>query len=485
MSDNSSSGSAPNGASVGGVRVRIFGRTDVGMIREHNEDNFLIADLTQNIRSMRPEVRTHVVGERGTLFAVCDGMGGAAAGEIASKMAVDTVHEVMQGGPPITTRDQFAQRVQQSICEAGSRIFLSAKSNRAQRGMGTTSTVAGVFQKTLFFGQVGDSRAYLFRDGRIKQITKDQSLVSKLIEAGQLTEEEAETYEHAHIILQALGTADTVTVDLSYMDIRQGDALLLCSDGLSGLITSEAMREVLATIDEPVDACKRLTDLANEAGGHDNITVIVARFDGDVPPMGDEDKVFGYQPYVITTPVEDEQMGRAAGRIKGADAPPPGKDVKHAASMRPPAMSPTAPAAMTPGPTSSSEDPPRASVRPVNGSSDDSMGDIAAAEQPKSGRVALVVFLFAVALGVLATAALVYYRKSEASRAAAAVSASAASATASASAAAASASASAASATPSGGTELAPLEAPSASASASAASAAPSGSGSSGAPSTP
>jgi protein phosphatase len=249
------------------------------MVREHNEDNFLIADLTQNIRSVRPEVRTHTVGARGTLFAVCDGMGGAAAGEVASQMAVDTIHDLVQNGPSPLNRDQFAHRMQMAIGEAGARIYLAAKSNRAQRGMGTTSTVAGVFEKTLFLGQVGDSRAYMVRAGKIKQLTKDQSLVSKLIEAGQLTEAEAESYEHSHIILQALGTSDTVAVDLSYMELRQGDCVLLCSDGLSGLITSEQMREILTTTDDPMEACKKLTDAANAAGGHDNVTVIVARFD--------------------------------------------------------------------------------------------------------------------------------------------------------------------------------------------------------------
>ncbi len=340
-----------------GLRMRISGRTDVGMVREHNEDNFLIADLTQSIRSMRPEVRTHIVGSRGTLFAVCDGMGGAAAGEVASQMAVDTIHDLIQNGPPPANRDQFAHRLSTAIGEAGARIYLAAKSNRAQRGMGTTSTVAGVYDKTLFLGQVGDSRAYMVRAGKIKQLTKDQSLVSKLIEAGQLTEAEAETYEHSHIILQALGTSDTVSVDLSFMDLRQGDCVLLCSDGLSGLITSELMREILTTTDDPTDACKKLTDAANAAGGHDNVTVIVARFDGDIPPLGPGEEVFGYQPYVISETMEPAPAARASGKIKGADSPPPGKDVKYAVSMRPPAMSVAPPSALEPDAASKSTPP--------------------------------------------------------------------------------------------------------------------------------
>ena len=113
------------------------------------------------------------------------------------------------------------------------------------------------------------------------QLTRDQSLVNQLIEAGQLTEEEAETFEHNNIILQALGTADTVQVDLTYCELRRGDMLLLCSDGLSGMVRFDDIREVLRTTPEPIDACKLLTERANQAGGHDNITVIVAQFDGE------------------------------------------------------------------------------------------------------------------------------------------------------------------------------------------------------------
>jgi serine/threonine protein phosphatase PrpC len=329
-----------------GLELRLFGRTDVGMVREHNEDNFLIADLSNRLRSVKPEIRRHVVGASGTLFAVCDGMGGAAAGEVASQMAVDTVYELLQNAEPPSSKDQFARRISDAIGEAGARIYLAAKTNRAQRGMGTTSTVAGVYDNTLFLGQVGDSRAYLVRAGKIKQLTKDQSLVAKLIEAGQLTEAEAENYEHGHIILQALGTSDSVVVDLSFIDLRKGDALMLCSDGLCGLVNSAQMLDVISNNDEPMDCCKKLTDLANSAGGHDNITVIVVRFDGDIPALGPGDEFFGYQPWILSDePAQDSEL-KVPAKIKGADAPPPGKDVKNAVSLRPPA--PAAPDAVAP-----------------------------------------------------------------------------------------------------------------------------------------
>ncbi len=121
----------------------------------------------------------------------------------------------------------------------------------------------------------------MLRREKLVQVTRDQSLVNQLIEAGQLTEAEAETFEHNNIILQALGTADTVQVDLTYVVLKRGDTLLLCSDGLSGMVRFDDIKDVLLTVPDPLEACKILTDRANQAGGHDNITVIVAKFDGE------------------------------------------------------------------------------------------------------------------------------------------------------------------------------------------------------------
>ncbi|MCC7540889.1 MAG: Stp1/IreP family PP2C-type Ser/Thr phosphatase [Deltaproteobacteria bacterium] len=313
----------------GVVRVRVFGRTEVGLVREHNEDNFLIADLTTFNRSLREEVRTHVVAERGNIFAVCDGMGGAAAGEIASQMAVDTIYEVMQRGEPPPEREEYARRLVHSIEEAGARIFGEAKLDRTRRGMGTTVTAAGIFQHYLFIGQVGDSRAYLLRNGKLTLVTKDQSLVNQLIEAGQLTEEEAEQFEHSNIILQALGTSEQVHVDLTFVELRKGDRLMLCSDGLSGLVHADTLREVMATTPEPIDCCKRLTELANAGGGHDNITVIVADFDGEIPAPGEGEDA-RYQQYALP-PAPNDGVGEDTVtrplHIKGS-GPKPGADVK-------------------------------------------------------------------------------------------------------------------------------------------------------------
>ncbi|WP_437940248.1 Stp1/IreP family PP2C-type Ser/Thr phosphatase [Sorangium sp. So ce341] len=263
------------------VVLRLFGRTDVGQVREHNEDNFIVADLTKASRGLMEMDRYQVVGERGALLGVCDGMGGAAAGEVASQLAVDIIYQRMSAGGPPQNHDELAARLVQAIEAAGLRIFSEAKLDRTRRGMGTTSTIAALMDDHLFLGQVGDSRAYVLRGDRLVQVTRDQSLVNQLIEAGQLTEEEAETFEHNNIILQALGTADSVQVDLTYVQLKRGDTLMLCSDGLSGMVRNEEIREVLRTVDDPIEACKVLTDRANQAGGHDNITVVVAKFDGD------------------------------------------------------------------------------------------------------------------------------------------------------------------------------------------------------------
>lgn len=293
----------------GEIRVRLFARTDVGQIREHNEDNFLVADLTRRTRGLLEGNRAGSVGPHGSLFSVCDGMGGAAAGEIASQLAVDILYERMVDGlddsHPLS-RDDLARRLVRAVETAGARIFQEAKADRSRRGMGTTVTAAALVDDYLFFAQVGDSRGYVLRQGHLVQLTRDQSLVNQLIEAGQLTEEEAETFEHNNIILQALGTADTVQVDLTYCELRRGDMLLLCSDGLSGMVRFDDIRDVLRGTTEPIDACKLLTERANQAGGHDNITVIVVQFDGEGLQSAGESETLKYQKYVLPEEANDE-----------------------------------------------------------------------------------------------------------------------------------------------------------------------------------
>ncbi|MCH2110909.1 MAG: protein phosphatase 2C domain-containing protein, partial [Polyangiaceae bacterium] len=229
---------------------------------------------------------------------------GAAAGEVASQLAVDIIYEQMTAGETSQNRNELARRMVRAIEFAGGHIYQEARVDRSRRGMGTTATIAALLDRRIFLGQVGDSRAYLLRQGELRLLTRDQSLVNQLIEAGQLTEEEAETFEHNNIILQALGTSETVQVDLTYADLNQGDLLMLCSDGLSGMIRDADIRSILEKHQNPLDACRVLTEQANAPGGHDNITVIVVKVeDGAEPPDG---RAFGYQKYALPELEETE-----------------------------------------------------------------------------------------------------------------------------------------------------------------------------------
>jgi len=267
----------------GEILVHVFGRTDVGRTREHNEDTFAVADLTTFNASLQPEVRTHPSGERGTLFMVADGMGGAAAGEVASAMAVETILGELDHrwrAAQSSDSDTFAHSLKAATEAANAKIHQYAQAHPENRGMGTTATIAGFLGGTLFLCQVGDSRGYLVRDGKAIQITKDQSLMQKLVEAGEMTPEEAEVSERRNIILQALGPEPSIKVDLTSQQVKRGDVLILCSDGLSGQVRANEIADVVKAEADLVQVCKKLIDLANEAGGPDNITVVAARFDG-------------------------------------------------------------------------------------------------------------------------------------------------------------------------------------------------------------
>lgn len=307
---------------AGEVIVHVFGRTDVGRTREHNEDAFVVADLTADNATLQPEVRTHSTGKRGTLFMVADGMGGAAAGEIASEMAVKIVLDELRStwiAAPVSSAEAFVRSIKQATKAANERIHTYAANHPEYRGMGTTATIAGLLGDTLYLAQVGDSRAYLVRDGVAIQITKDQSLMQKLIEAGELTEEEAEHSERRNIILQALGPEPSVKVDLTHQTIRRGDTLVLCSDGLSGQVSKDDIAAVVSKEPDLTSACKALIDLANSAGGPDNITVVVARFDGvGLSSADDTDEV---KHRVFPLPETGQTPAMAIDRVIDSDSP--------------------------------------------------------------------------------------------------------------------------------------------------------------------
>ena len=311
-----------------GIRVQVFAKTDQGRTREHNEDNFLVADLTRREASLQPSVRQHEVGERGTLFVVADGMGGAAAGELASEMATRIIYDHLVqhwDADADPTAQTFASRLREAVEAANARIHEHAKSHPEVRGMGTTATVAGLLGDKLYLSQVGDSRAYLVRNGQAHQLTKDQSLMQRLVEAGELTEEEAAQSERRNIILQALGPDSKVKVDLTHQDLRKGDTLVLCSDGLSGQVKKEEIAQIAGSATDLQQACDQLIALANQRGGPDNITVVVARVDGDglQPPNG-QDEV-GHQVYPL---IDTETSTEPVPVYRGSPPPVPQAEVQ-------------------------------------------------------------------------------------------------------------------------------------------------------------
>jgi serine/threonine protein phosphatase PrpC len=264
------------GAPADDILVSVSARTDVGRQRRGNEDAFLIADLTSGKVGLSPEVITHSIGERGSLLIVSDGMGGAAAGEIASEIAVKTIRESLL---EIPQHLETAQRIRIATEVANERIWNEAQHKPELAGMGATVTAALVQGATTYIAQVGDSRAYIIRGEQIKQITKDQSYAQALRDSGIFSAEQI-AKAPKNVILQALGTQPAVEVGLTAVELLRNDYLIVCSDGLSGKIKPNEMCDVVRQSPNLTSACRRLVDIANERGGEDNITVIVALFDG-------------------------------------------------------------------------------------------------------------------------------------------------------------------------------------------------------------
>jgi protein phosphatase len=305
------------------IKVEVFAKTDLGKTRDHNEDRFLVADLSRREASLLPAVRTHEIGERGSLFVVADGMGGAAAGELASQMATDTIYQQMVrawGTDRELTAQRFAYRLKEAVEVANEQIHAYAATHPEVRGMGTTTTAVGVLGDHFFLSQVGDSRAYLIRNGAAVQLTRDQSLMQRLVEAGELTEEEAARSERRNIILQALGPDARVKVDLTHQEVRKGDILALCSDGLSGQVKKDEIAAVATRERDLQAACDRLIALANERGGPDNITVVLARFDGEGLKPPEPAGEMGYQVYPL---IDTETSTEPVPVYRGSPAPEP------------------------------------------------------------------------------------------------------------------------------------------------------------------
>jgi PPM family protein phosphatase len=280
------------------MKIELHAQSDVGRIRQGNEDNFLVLDLTAarswSGASQENEpplaLREFELSEPGAVLMVSDGMGGALAGDVASRMAVETVREMLLGsdeeaGGGCKPDVPLVECLRNAAGYANYAIHRKSLEDSRCSGMGATLTAAAVSNSALDFVQVGDSRAYIIRGQEIKQATKDQSLVQQLVDVGQISEEEAESHMFRNVILQALGAQSELAPVMSHVPLRRGDIVVLCSDGLSGKIRAEEIRDIVAGCDGDLsEACKQLVDEANRRGGEDNITVVLARFTGDDLP---------------------------------------------------------------------------------------------------------------------------------------------------------------------------------------------------------
>jgi serine/threonine protein phosphatase PrpC len=274
------------------VQIATFGKTDTGQRRQENQDAFLVADLSL-ADTERSIVMNHLtdgsdrcahelgVGPKGSLVVVADGMGGAAAGAVASGLAITGIHHEMLvrcGREQHMSGERLAAYLREAVEAANAIIYQYALRDPSCRGMGTTATAAGILAGQVYLAQVGDSRAYLVRDGSARQLTRDQSVMQALVDAG-MPESQAQTSADRNVILQALGATPEVRVVVTSHEMQKGDVVLLCSDGLFRVVDNHEIAHVLTQLRDPAAACEALIHMANTRGGPDNITVVIVRAD--------------------------------------------------------------------------------------------------------------------------------------------------------------------------------------------------------------
>ena len=276
------------GAEQNVINVEVFGVSDLGRVRKNNEDNFVVCNLTTGEVGLTPSLRHHTLGPRGSLFMVADGMGGEASGEVASQICVLTVPKRLYENlksPGQVSETNFVLLLRESIEYANQIIHQKAQSNPIYRGMGTTATAAALFGPYLFVAQVGDSRAYLIRRNQLTQLTRDQTFLNYLKEIGVELSADPETDSRKSILIQAVGSSESVDVKVTYTKVRQGDSLLLCSDGLYNMVPATDILACVKGTEPLAHKCKSLITQANAKGGSDNITVVMAEFSGPgLPP---------------------------------------------------------------------------------------------------------------------------------------------------------------------------------------------------------
>ena len=266
------------------------GLSERGRVRKTNQDQFLIAELS---KSMLVSATTLDLGERvfgrvqGEILLVADGMGGHAAGEKASRLAIshlvrrllNSVHWFFHGDDE--NEDDFVSDLQNLIQDANATILRESANNAKVRGMGTTLTMAHRIGKRMFVVHAGDSRCYLYRNGTVEQLTTDHTLARQMVEKGGMCPEDEATSRWSSVLWNVLGgnSNDEVVAEARRVDLEQGDLIVLCSDGLHRYVDEETLAEVLSVTEDPESACRTLVDFANASGGQDNVTVVVAKPD--------------------------------------------------------------------------------------------------------------------------------------------------------------------------------------------------------------
>jgi serine/threonine protein phosphatase PrpC len=289
-------------------------RTDTGRQRPANEDSY---------RVLTP------------LFVLADGMGGAQAGEVASQTAVEVFAEGLPDGP-----GSNEERLAELVIQANARIHALAQSDEAHAGMGTTLTAAYVGEDDLAIAHVGDSRLYVLRDGALEQLTDDHSLVGELVRRGQISAEEAEDHPQRSIITRALGIEDEVVVDHVTWPVRDGDVFLLCSDGLTGMVPDPRVAEIIQAAPNLSQAAHALVHAANEAGGRDNITVILFRVEDITPGTGGVLSQHTVAGAAAPTATEVRRAAEADAATTGGATPAPAPTAPSAATTAPRAPRP-------------------------------------------------------------------------------------------------------------------------------------------------
>ena len=292
------------------MKVTVGAATDIGQVREGNEDSYLLLD---------------------PLYAVADGMGGHRGGEVASSLALETVRKLFTAGEGTLT---------EQVEHANRAVYERSRSDREVQGMGTTLTAALVQDGTVRLAHVGDSRAYLLRDGRLQRLTKDHTLVARMVEDGEITEAEAETHPHRSIVTRALGVEAAVQVDEGILELHDGDRLLLCSDGLTGMVGHDRLEAILREVSDPQEAADALVRAANEAGGIDNITAVLLDFAGQ---EGDHERAAPAERSAASPADEPTTMTPAVPARERDDITVIGRPIPRPEDLPPPAPPPEPP----------------------------------------------------------------------------------------------------------------------------------------------